>query len=51
MIKELVTDEAILSQPCETATAEDAVVAQDLLDTCLLYTSVSRWAAACRPSF
>ena len=33
MIKELVTDEAILSQPCETATAEDAVVAQDLLDT------------------
>ena len=33
MIKELVTDEAILSQPCETATAEDAAVAQDLLDT------------------
>ena len=33
MIKELVTDEAILSQPCETATAEDAVVARDLLDT------------------
>ena len=33
MIKELVTDEAILSQPCEPATAEDAAVAQDLLDT------------------
>lgn len=33
MIKELVTDEAILSQPCEAATAEDAPVAQDLLDT------------------
>ena len=33
MIKELVKDEAILSQPCETATAEDAPVAQDLLDT------------------
>ena len=33
MIKELVKDEAILSQPCEAATAEDAPVAQDLLDT------------------
>ena len=33
MIKELVTDEAILSQPCEPATAEDAELAQDLLDT------------------
>lgn len=33
MIKELVKDEALLSQPCETATAEDAAVAQDLIDT------------------
>ena len=33
MIKELVKDEAILSQPCAAATAEDAPVAQDLLDT------------------
>ena len=33
MIKELVTDEAILSVPCEPATAEDADVAQDLIDT------------------
>lgn len=33
MIKELVKDEAVLSQPCEAATAEDAPVAQDLLDT------------------
>ncbi len=33
MIQELVTDEAILSQPCEKATADDAQVAQDLLDT------------------
>lgn len=33
MIKELVKDEAILSQPCAPATAEDAAVAQDLLDT------------------
>lgn len=33
MIKELVRDEAILSTPCEPATAEDAPVAQDLLDT------------------
>jgi len=33
MIKELITDEELLSQPCEPATAEDADVAQDLLDT------------------
>lgn len=33
MIKELVKDEAILSQRCEKATAEDANVVQDLIDT------------------
>ncbi len=33
MIKELVKDEAILSQPCEKATAEDESVAQDLVET------------------
>jgi peptide deformylase len=33
MIKELVTDEAILSQKCEPATPEDAPIAQDLIDT------------------
>lgn len=33
MIKELVQDEAILSTPCEPATAEDAPIAQDLIDT------------------
>ena len=33
MIKELVKDEAILSQVCEPATAEDAAVAQDVVDT------------------
>ncbi|MBQ6410710.1 MAG: peptide deformylase [Atopobiaceae bacterium] len=33
MIKELVRDEAILSTPCEKATAEDAELAQDLIDT------------------
>lgn len=33
MIKELVKDEAVLSTPCEPATAEDAAVAQDLVDT------------------
>ena len=33
MIKELVRDEALLSQPCEAATVEDAAVEQDLLDT------------------
>ena len=32
-IKELVHDEAILSTPCEPATAEDADLAQDLIDT------------------
>ncbi len=35
MIKELVKDEAILSQRCERATAADADVAQDLIDTVL----------------
>lgn len=33
MIKDLVQDEAILSTPCEPATAEDAAVAADLVDT------------------
>jgi peptide deformylase len=33
MIKELVTDEAILSTPCAAATADDAELAQDLIDT------------------
>lgn len=33
MIKELVHDDAILSQACEPATAEDAAIAQDLIDT------------------
>ncbi len=33
MIKELVTDEAVLSTPCRPATAEDTELAQDLLDT------------------
>lgn len=33
VIKELVKDEAALSVPAEPATAEDAQVAQDLLDT------------------
>ena len=33
MIKELVTDEELLSTPCEEATADDAEVVQDLLDT------------------
>lgn len=33
MIRELVTDEAILSQVCEKATPEDADIVQDLIDT------------------
>ncbi|MCI8468557.1 MAG: formylmethionine deformylase [Eggerthellaceae bacterium] len=35
MIKDIITDEAVLSTPCEPATAEDAAVAQDLVDTLL----------------
>lgn len=35
MIKELVMDEEILSQRCEKATADDAALAQDLIDTVL----------------
>lgn len=33
MIKELVTDEELLATPCEPATADDAELAQDLVDT------------------
>lgn len=33
MIKELVHDDAVLSQPCDRATVDDAAVAQDLVDT------------------
>lgn len=35
MIKEIITDEEILSKPCETATAEDAAIADDLVETLL----------------
>ncbi len=35
MIKELVKDEAVLSQRCAKATPEDAGIAQDLIDTVL----------------
>lgn len=33
MIKDLVNDEELQSQPCEPATADDAALAQDVLDT------------------
>lgn len=33
MTKEIIKDDAVLSQPCEKATIEDAPIAQDLLDT------------------
>lgn len=33
MIKDIVTDEEILSVPCEEATAEDAEIVADLVDT------------------
>ncbi|MEC4271857.1 peptide deformylase [Adlercreutzia sp. R25] len=35
MIKEIITDEEILSKPCEPATAEDAAIADDLVETLL----------------
>ena len=35
MIKEIVTDEEILSKPCDEATADDAAIAEDLADTLL----------------
>lgn len=35
MIKEIVKDDAILSQKCEKATAEDASIAEDLVETLL----------------
>ncbi len=35
MIKEIITDEEILSTPCEPATAEDAAIADDLVETLL----------------
>ncbi len=33
MVKEIVKDEKILSQPCEKATIDDMSIVQDLLDT------------------
>ena len=33
MIRELVKDDELLSQPCEPGTADDAELAQDLMDT------------------
>lgn len=33
MVKEIIKDEALLSQPCEPATADDAALVQDLMDT------------------
>ena len=35
MIREIVTDEEILSKPCEAATTEDAAIADDLVETLL----------------
>lgn len=45
MIKDIVTDDALLSQPCEKATAEDAQVAQDLVDTLLSHDDAACLAA------
>ena len=35
MIKEIITDEEILSKPCDAATADDAAIADDLVETLL----------------
>lgn len=35
MIREIVTDEEILSKPCDAATADDAAIADDLVETLL----------------
>ena len=35
VIREIVTDEEILSKPCEAATAADAAIADDLVETLL----------------
>ena len=45
MIKELVHDETLLSRPCAAATAQDADVAQDLLDTLVSVDSAACLAA------
>lgn len=45
MIRELVKDDAVLSQKCEPATAEDAPLAQDLIDTVLSLDDASCLAA------
>ena len=45
MIKELVHDETLLSRPCAAATAPDADVAQDLLDTLVSIDSAACLAA------
>lgn len=45
MIKELVHDETLLSRPCAAATAQDADVAQDLLDTLVSIDSTACLAA------
>ncbi|ACV21716.1 peptide deformylase [Slackia heliotrinireducens] len=33
MIREIVTDDEILSKPCDEGTAEDAAIVEDLIDT------------------
>ena len=45
MIKELVHDEMLISRPCAAATAQDADVAQDLLDTLVSIDSAACLAA------
>ena len=45
MIKELVHDETLLSRPCAAATAQDAGVAKDLLDTLVSIDSAACLAA------
>ena len=35
VIREIITDEEILSKPCDAATAADAAIADDLVETLL----------------
>lgn len=45
MVKDIITDDTILSVPCEDATADDTAIAQDLVDTIMSLDSAACLAA------
>ena len=45
VIRELVKDDAILSQACEKATAQDAPIAEDLVETLIAHEDAACLAA------